>query len=55
MKIILHTISIMKGELTLANNKVKFLRGTSAEYASVVKDKDIIYFTTDDNKLYIGD
>ena len=37
------------------NNKVKFLRGTSGEYAVVEKDSDTIYFTTDDGKLYIGD
>ena len=37
------------------NNKVKFLRGTSDEYAAAVKDNDTIYFTTDDGKLYIGD
>lgn len=37
------------------NNKVKFLRGTSGEYAVAEKDSDTIYFTTDDGKLYIGD
>ena len=37
------------------NNKVKFLRGTSNEYAVAEKDGDTIYFTTDDGKLYIGD
>lgn len=37
------------------NNKVKFLRGTSNEYAAAEKDSDTIYFTTDDGKLYIGD
>ena len=37
------------------NNKVKFLRGTSDEYAVAEKDNDTIYFTTDDGKLYIGD
>ena len=37
------------------NNKVKFLRGTSNEYATAEKDNDTIYFTTDDGKLYIGD
>ena len=36
------------------NNKVKFLRGTSNEYAVAEKDSDTIYFTTDDGKLYIG-
>ena len=39
----------------MANNKIKFLRGTSDEYAVVEKDSDTIYFTTDDGKLYIGD
>lgn len=37
------------------NNKVKFLRGTSDEYTAAEKDNDVIYFTTDDGKLYIGD
>lgn len=37
------------------NNRVKFLRGTSNEYAVAEKDSDTIYFTTDDGKLYIGD
>lgn len=37
------------------NNKIKFLRGTSNEYAVAEKDNDTIYFTTDDGKLYIGD
>ena len=37
------------------NNKIKFLRGTSSEYAAAEKDIDTIYFTTDDGKLYIGD
>ena len=39
----------------MANNKVKFLRGTSNEYTVAEKDNDAIYFTTDDGKLYIGD
>ena len=39
----------------MANNKVKFLRGTSGEYTVAEKDSDTIYFTTDDGKLYIGD
>ena len=39
----------------MANNKVKFLRGTSNEYIAAEKDNDTIYFTTDDGKLYIGD
>ena len=39
----------------MADNKIKFLRGTSNEYAAVEKDNDTIYFTTDDGKLYIGD
>ena len=37
------------------NNRVKFLRGTSNEYAVAEKDSDTIYFTTDDGNLYIGD
>ena len=39
----------------MADNKIKFLRGTSNEYAVAEKDSDAIYFTTDDGKLYIGD
>ena len=39
----------------MADNKVKFLRGTSNEYAAAEKDSDTIYFTTNDGKLYIGD
>ena len=39
----------------MADNKVKFLRGTSDEYTAAEKDNDVIYFTTDDGKLYIGD
>ena len=39
----------------MADNKIKFLRGTSSEYTAVEKDNDTIYFTTDDGKLYIGD
>ena len=39
----------------MADNKVKFLRGTSNEYTAAEKDSDTIYFTTDDGKLYIGD
>ena len=34
----------------MADNKVKFLRGTSDEYAVAEKDNDTIYFTTDDGK-----
>ena len=39
----------------MADNKIKFLRGTSSEYTAAEKDSDTIYFTTDDGKLYIGD
>ena len=39
----------------MADNKVKFLRGTSSEYTAAEKDNDTIYFTTDDGKLYVGD
>lgn len=38
----------------MADNKVKFLRGTSAEYKASTKDKDTFYYTTDDGKLYLG-
>lgn len=38
----------------MADNKVKFLRGTSAEYESSIKDNDIFYYTTDTEKLYLG-
>ena len=37
------------------NNKVNFLRGTSAEYESSIKDNDTFYYTTDTEKLYLGD
>ena len=36
------------------NNKVNFLRGTSTEYATSTKDNDTFYYTTDDEKLYLG-
>ena len=36
------------------NNKVNFLRGTSTEYAASTKDNDTFYYTTDDEKLYLG-
>lgn len=39
----------------MADNKIKFLRGTADEYANATKDNDTIYFTTDDKKLHIGD
>lgn len=39
----------------MANNQIKFLRGTSVEYQSATKDNDTFYYTTDDNKLYLGD
>ena len=38
----------------MANNKVNFLRGTSTEYATSTKDNDTFYYTTDDEKLYLG-
>ena len=38
----------------MAKNKVRFLRGTAAEYANAVKDEDTFYYTTNDGKLYIG-
>lgn len=37
------------------NNKVNFLRGTSTEYATSTKDNDTFYYTTDDEKLYLGE
>ena len=39
----------------MANNKVNFLRGTSAEYEATTKDNDTFYYTTDDEKLYLGE
>ena len=36
------------------NNKVNFLRGTSTEYATSTKNNDTFYYTTDDEKLYLG-
>lgn len=36
------------------DNKVKFLRGTATEYESSIKDNDTFYYTTDDEKLYLG-
>ena len=36
------------------NNKVNFLRGTSTEYAASTKDNDTFYYTTDTEKLYLG-
>ena len=38
----------------MAENKVRFLRGTAAEYANAVKDEDTFYYTTDGEKFYIG-
>ena len=38
----------------MADNKVNFLRGTSAEYEAAIKDNDTFYYTTDDGKLYLG-
>jgi hypothetical protein len=38
----------------MADNKVKFLRGTAAEYEASTKDSDVFYYTTDTNKLYLG-
>ena len=36
------------------NNKVNFLRGTATEYESSIKDNDTFYYTTDTEKLYLG-
>lgn len=38
----------------MAENKVRFLRGSAAEYADAIKDEDTFYYTTNDGKLYIG-
>ena len=37
------------------DNKVNFLRGTSAEYEVSTKDNDTFYYTTDTKKLYLGE
>ena len=39
----------------MADNKVNFLRGTSAEYKASTKDKDTFYYATDTKKLYLGE
>lgn len=39
----------------MADNKVKFLRGTAAEYEASTKDNDVFYYTTDTKKLYLGE
>ena len=39
----------------MADNKVNFLRGTSAEYKAKTKDNDTFYYTTDTKKLYLGE
>lgn len=33
---------------------VKFLKGTAAQYTEAVKDQHTFYYTTDDNKVYLG-
>ena len=38
----------------MADNKVKFLRGTAAEYTTSTKDNDAFYYITDTKKLYLG-
>ena len=38
----------------MADNRVRFLRGTATEYENITKDNDTFYFTADDEKLYIG-
>lgn len=38
----------------MADNKVKFLRGTAAEYEASTKDNDVFYYITDTQKLYLG-
>ena len=39
----------------MAENKVRFLRGTAQEYTDAVKDDSTFYFTTDDKILHIAD
>lgn len=40
----------------MADNQVKFKRGSASEYAALeTKDPDDIYITTDDGKIYLGD
>ena len=42
----------------LANSnkhKVKFLKGTSEQYEALQPDEYTFYFTTDDEKFYLGD
>lgn len=39
----------------MAENKVRFLRGTATEYANTVKDDDTFYYTTDNGKFYVGE
>lgn len=39
----------------MADNKVKFLRGTAAKYEASTKDSDVFYYTTDTKKLYLGE
>ena len=36
------------------DNKVNFLRGTATEYEAATKDNDTFYYTTDTEKLYLG-
>lgn len=38
----------------MPKKKVHFLRGTAQEYINAVKDDDTFYYTTDDEKLYLG-
>lgn len=38
----------------MADNKVQFLRGTSAEYEASTKDNDVFYYIKDTKKLYLG-
>ncbi len=38
----------------MADNKVKFLRGTATKYEASTKDSNVFYYTTDTKKLYLG-
>lgn len=38
----------------MADNKVKFLRGTAPEYEASTKDSDVFYYTIDTKRLYLG-
>jgi len=35
--------------------RVRFLKGTSEQYAALTPDEYTFYFTTDNEKFYLGD